>query len=336
MSAGRILRPVIGIGISVACLALLARSVPLGDVVSSLRSANLLLLIPAVPLYFLGTAVRSLRWQRLMRGYPVAFPDLFRALVIGLTLNDLLPGRLGEVARIFLVARHGVPVGTSLAAIVVERVLDGIALTVLLVVGILLSGAGDPMRNVAAASAVLFAVVTIALLWAGSVPGPSRWVGIRVIRLFPERFHGPLERAMETALSGLGAIANPTTGLVVLGLSLVAWVIEAGMYRVIMAGFALPGSMAVSMMGAAVANLATLVPSSPGYVGTFDVALKELLVDVVRATPPDAVGFTLTVHLVLIVPVVVAGLFFLWQENISIPEITRRPRRATEPPVAGR
>src|SRR5581483_3414433 len=161
MSAGKLLRPALGIAISAVFIGLLARSVQLDKVGESLRAFNVALLVPAVALYFAGTAVRSLRWKKLLHGHDVPLRDLFRALVIGLTVNDVLPGRLGEVARIFLVARRGVPVGTSLAAIVVERVLDGIALTVLLVVGILLSGAGDPMRNVAAASAVLFAVVTI-------------------------------------------------------------------------------------------------------------------------------------------------------------------------------
>ncbi len=336
MSGRRLLRPALGLIVSALCLVLVLRSVPLDQVGQSLQRANLLFLIPAVALYFAGTAVRSLRWQKLLPGHKLRFPDLFRALVIGLTVNDLLPGRLGEVARVFLVSRYGVPVGTSLAAIVVERVLDGIALTALLVVGIVLSGATGWMLDVAVISGALFAVVTIMLLWAGSVPGPARWVGSRVLRLAPGKVHEPLERAMDTGLLGLSAIAHPVAGLQVLALSLLAWSLEAGMYRVIMAGFNVPGGIAASVMGAGVANLATLIPSSPGYVGTFDAALQKVLEDVFHSPAAEALAFTFTVHLVLIVPVVALGLFFLWRENISLPELTRRPRRTAVPPVAGR
>jgi len=158
---------------------------------------------------------------------------------------------------------------------------------------------------------------------------------LRCIRFLPDKWHDPLERLMDSGLTGLRAMGHPLAAIQVLLLSLGAWILEAGMYRVIMTGFQVPGSMAASVMGAGVANLATLVPSSPGYVGTFDVALQKVLDDVFNWPSVAAVAFTFTVHLVLIVPVVLLGLFFLWRENISIPELTRRPRGAAGAPVAG-
>jgi glycosyltransferase 2 family protein len=254
----------------------------------------------------------------------VPVKELFRALVFGLALSDVLPFRLGEIARVFLVARHGVPVGTSLAAILVERVLDGIALTALLAVGIVLSGAEGWMRDVAVASAALFAVVTILLLGAGAMPGVARRVGHRVLAFAPKSLHDPLERALDTGLAGLSAMAHPVVGLQLVGLSLLAWTFEASMYRLIMEGFRIPQGWGASMMGAGAANLATLVPAAPGYVGTFDAALKQVLVDVFFAPVDEAVAFTIVVHVVLIVPVVLLGVFFMWQEDIKLSEIIHR------------
>src|SRR5262249_48867211 len=153
-------------------------------------------------------------------------------------------------------------------------------LTALLVAGIVLSGATGWMLELAVICGALFAVVTIILLWAGAVPGPARWLGLRCIRFLPEKLHDPLERLLESGLTGLRAMGHPVAAVQVLLLSMGAWILEAGMYRVIMAGFQVPGSMAASVMGAGVANLATLIPSSPGYVGTFDVALQKVLDDV--------------------------------------------------------
>src|SRR5437879_4814485 len=87
-----ILRTAVGLAISVGCLALVLRAVSLDAVASSLRAGNALVLVPATALYFVGVLVRSLRWRVLLRGQPVHFPLLFRTLVIGLMVNDLLPG----------------------------------------------------------------------------------------------------------------------------------------------------------------------------------------------------------------------------------------------------
>src|SRR4051794_22277853 len=105
MSRKKLLRPLIGIAISLVCLVLLGRSVNLDQVGKSLREANLIWLIPAVGVYFVGTFIRSWRWERLLSRHDVPIMDLFRALIIGFTLNDVLPFRLGEIARVFLVAR---------------------------------------------------------------------------------------------------------------------------------------------------------------------------------------------------------------------------------------
>lgn len=337
-SVGRakLLRPALGILISGGCIALLSRSVALDELVASLRAANPVFLAPAVGLYFLGTLVRSLRWRTLLRGHPVSVRVLFRSLVIGLMANDVLPGRLGEIARVFLLARNAaVPVGASVASIVVERVLDGIALTALLGIGILWTGAAGWLLDLAAVSAALFGVATAGLLWAALVPGPARWLGYRATGLAPERFRERLRRLVDTALEGLAAMAQPAAAARVVVLSLVAWGLEASMYVAIMAGFHVPGGPAAGLIGTGVANLATLIPSSPGYVGTFDLALQTVLVGVFDAPAADAASYTLTVHLTLLVPVVALGLFFLWRENLTLPELSRRPRRALEPPVAG-
>jgi uncharacterized membrane protein YbhN (UPF0104 family) len=358
--AVRFLRPLFGIVISGACLFLLARTVALGELLESLRSANPVVLLPAILVYFLGILVRTLRWRALLGRYSVPVGGLFRTLVIGLMVNDVLPGRLGEVARMFLLARNAsVPVGASLASIVVERVLDGLALTALLAVGlvwslqprlsspefaeltalqaaaILWAGSDGWLLKIAAGSAALFGVATACLVWAAVFPGPARWLGYRLTGLGPQGLRERLQRLVDTALSGVGLVARPGTASRVVALSLLAWILEAGMYQVIMVGFQVPGGAPAAFVGMGVANLATLVPSSPGYLGTFDLALQAVLVGGFAAHPGDAASYTLGVHFILIAPVVAAGLVFLWRENLSLPELHRYPRSVAKPPLAG-
>ena len=139
------LRPLVGVAISAACLFALARTgVSLQDVGSRLEHGNPAVLLPAVALYLGALFVRSVRWGFLLPGRSLSPWLLFRTLVIGFMVNDILPLRLGEVARIVLLARNAsTPVGVSFASIIVERVLDGLALIALLALGMVLLGRAE-------------------------------------------------------------------------------------------------------------------------------------------------------------------------------------------------
>ena len=329
------LRPLLGIALSVVCLVLLARTVSLADVGTSLSHGHPAVLVPAVALYFGGIFVRSVRWGLLLPGRRLPPTLLFRTLVIGFMVNDVLPARLGELARIVLLARNAsTPIGVSFASIVVERVLDGLALMALLAFGMSLAGNGEWLVQLAFFSG-LFVAATIVLLGAALAPGPARAVAGVLTGPLPSRFRDPLRRLVDGTLDGLRPITHPAIGVTVLALSLLAWGIEAAMYVVIMAGFNVPDPLAAGPFGAAVANLATLIPSSPGYVGTFDLALQKVLTDVFHVASDVATSATLVIHLTFIIPVVALGLFFLWREDLPLAQLARRPQ-ALQKAVAGR
>lgn len=331
-----VIRPLFGIVLSAACLVALARTgVSLEGIGRGLEHGNPAVLVPAVALYFGGILVRSVRWGFLLPGRRLSPVLLFRTLVIGFMVNDLLPLRLGELARIVLLAKNAsTPVGVSIASIVVERVLDGLALIALLGLGMALVGRAEWLLQLTIASA-FFVGLTIVLLGAALAPRLARAIARAITAPLPGKIQDPLRRLVDGTLDGLRPITHPGIGLSVLALSLLAWGIEATMYVVIMAGFNVPDAVAAGPFGAAVANLTTLIPSSPGYVGTFDLALQRVLVDVFHVTSDVATSATLVIHLTFILPVVALGLFFLWKEDLPLARLARRPY-ALQKAVAGR
>jgi uncharacterized membrane protein YbhN (UPF0104 family) len=130
-------------------------------------------------------------------------------------------------------------------------------------------------------------------------------------------------------------MARPVVAAQVLLLSAFAWVSEASMYLVILAGFQIPGGLPAAFMGTAVANLATLVPAGPSYIGTFDLALQSVLTGVFAAPAAAAASATLVIHVVLVLPVVAAGLILLWRENLTLTQL-QRPGHTPPAPIAGR
>src|SRR5579864_7952038 len=117
--------------ISGALLLLLANSVrgEADQLSSALRAADWRLIIPAICLYFLGAFLRSVRWGQLLPEYHIKASTLFSSLIIGFTVNNLLPLRMGEVARAYLLSRWAqVSYAATVASLLVERMLDGLSL----------------------------------------------------------------------------------------------------------------------------------------------------------------------------------------------------------------
>lgn len=319
----RTTRLLAGVAISGVFVFLLFRSLSLSSIATAFLQADLRLVLPALGVYAVGLAIRTARWQLLLRPFgTVPFHDLFQTLVIGLAANDVLPMRLGEIARAALLSRNaGIRGGITLASITVERVFDGLALCAFLLMAWPFLPLQGWVQSIAVVGLVLFASAVIAL-WL--VTGfPDFWLRVldRVDNRLPPRIASQVQRLAQGFIQGLAIVRQGRVLALVMGLSLLAWTVEAGVYYVIMLGFPLPAVPVAAMAGAAMANLGTLVPSSPGYVGTFDLPLQTVLTELFGASPEVAASYTLVVHAALVVPVVAAGLFFLWRQDLSLREI---------------
>lgn len=324
------LRLLVPFVISGALLVLLVVSVrgELDQLPDKLAQADWRLIIPAVALYFVGVAIRSVRWKVLLPGYDVKATTLFQALVVGFTVNNLLPLRVGEVARAYLLSRWcRIPYGATIASLVVERVFDGLSLAVLLLISLLMvpAAAGHLLLGgVLAAGAFLAGALLLALAaWRASTL-------MTVVRLItgrlPVRVGTAIARLAENFARSLANVHEPSRLLPVLALSLLAWCFELGLFYVLMLAFGLPGSYPLALLVGSAANFATLIPSSPGYVGTFDGALIGVLRDVAGVTASQALAYDVVVHAALFLPVVVVGTLVLWRSHVSIEQITHAPQ----------
>jgi uncharacterized protein (TIRG00374 family) len=102
----------LAIVIALALSALFFYGTDFAEIGETFRNANYVYLLPAIALYFVGVLMRAVRWHFLLRSLkPIAFTRLFQITVIGYMANDLLPLRIGELARAFILgetvhARH--------------------------------------------------------------------------------------------------------------------------------------------------------------------------------------------------------------------------------------
>ena len=146
-----------------------------------------------------------------------------------------------------------------------------------------------------------------------------------VLGPLPTRFADRVERMAESFLGGLGVLKRKTDLAVVAATSVLAWGLEASMYWSIARGFG--GDLAdvlgpaETMLTTGVANLATLIPSSPGYIGPFESGVALVLSGALDLSRGLALSYAIVVHAALYFPITVLGLIEWWRWHLSLSQV---------------
>ncbi|MCS7051047.1 MAG: flippase-like domain-containing protein [Thermomicrobium sp.] len=317
-------RAIIGIAISLAFLFLALRGQDYPALLRALRDANYWWLVPAVLAYFLSVAVRSLRWSVLLRPVCRASPvEVFPIIAIGYMANNVLPFRTGEVLRAYALSRRfGASTTGTLATIVVERLLDGLTMVAFILVASVAVVLDSALRHVLLVAAGVFLPTLMVALVA------ARWQRAgalleQVIRLAPTRVRPRAERMVRSGFDGIAALRHGSSLGQVIFFSVIAWLFEAAMYGLVARGFGLDLSVALVLLATAAANLATLIPSSPGYIGPFEAGIVLVLSGLAGLPRASAFSYAIVLHGALYVPITLVGLAFWWQHQLGWSSLRR-------------
>jgi glycosyltransferase 2 family protein len=313
---------VVGLGLTFVFLALAFQRVDVRGFLDELRGVNYVWLLPSAVCTLVGYGLRTVRWRVILSGAARApLSTLFPLLIMGFATNNLLPGRLGEFWRAYLLGRkRGVRKSFALASVVVERVFDGLTLIALLgIVSVVIQLPGWSRQIELLAAAVFLGATAgvIVLLWKPAIVQMP-------LKLALQPFHGGmaawLETRFQTFVTGLDPLRRvPILGLAAL-LSAGVWVMEGSSYVLLSRGLDLnlPGGVELPALGLALVtiNLGIMVPSGPGYLGTQEFFGTAAL-GVVGANPQAALALVVVSHAVQYALVTGLGLVFFAHEHLS-------------------
>ena len=315
----------IGVLFSILFLWLALRGLSLAEVLAVLPGVKYGWLVLGVAVYFVAVWARAWRWRYLLRPLkPISTGRLFPVVCIGYAGNNIFPARAGELLRaVVLKRREEVAVSASLATIIVERVFDGVVMLSFVFLNLpelagltASSGFVGSIRTVAIYGTILFMGVLLVFLAAAMFPKKSEAVVELVInKLIPMRFREKLLGFARRFLGGLEALRSPRDVLMVFLTSVVIWLLETVKYWFVMHAFPFEVSFFALMLMNGIVNLATTIPSAPGYIGTFDApgiaVLQTFGVDKVIAA-----AYTLVLHAALWLPITALGLYYMAREGI--------------------
>ena len=316
----------LGVAISLAFIYFALRGLHLEDLGEAMRQANYWWLIPGVAVYFLGVWVRAWRWHYLLRPVKsVPTRVMFPIVAIGYMGNNIYPARAGEVLRaLVLKRRQDVPVSASLATIIVERVYDGVVMLAFVFLNLpelarltADSGFVGNIQTLAVWGTVAFVGALVLFLLAAMFPVQTEAILAALVQRFaPGRFRERILDLGHRFLGGLEALRSPREALMVFLTSVVIWLLETGKYWFVMHAFPFKVSFFALMLMNGIVNLATTIPSAPGYVGTFDAPGIAVLAayQVPRAV---AAAYTLVLHIALWFPITALGAYYFAREGLK-------------------
>ena len=252
--------------------------------------------------------LRCVRWYSMLRPTGARFATCSRVLMTSLAANNILPLRIGDIMRCFTYAGDlGTSPSVILSTVLLEKLLDIFTLALLFTA---------TMGAIANHAYRLAAQISLAISAAGLL---ILIVGARhlepPLRAFFSRHQGSaklakLEHWVLLALDALNRI-GVLGSLLLLVQSALIWFCEGMIYVSAIALVGLSVDRVAPWLAVSFANLSYMVPSSPGAIGPFELAVKTSLT-AHGADASHAAIFGLAIHAWLLVSVTAAGgLIFL-------------------------
>ena len=316
----------LGVLTSILFIWLALRGLRLDEFWGAIQKANYWWLLPGIAVYFVGVWVRAWRWHYLLGPIKkIPTKTMFPITTIGYMGNNIYPARAGEVLRaVILKRKEGVSVSASLATIIVERIFDGVVMLAFVFVNLpelaKLTGSSGFVGNIQQVAVIgtgIFLGALAVFLLAAMFPHKTAKIGLWMIERFtPKHLHEKIISIMNKFLNGLESLRSPFNVLMVFFTSVIIWLLETGKYWFVMHAFDFSVSFFALMLMNGIVNLATTIPSAPGYIGTFDAPGIAVLTayNVPQAT---AAGYTLTLHVALWLPITLLGAYYLAREGIK-------------------
>jgi uncharacterized protein (TIRG00374 family) len=317
MRIGRrsLLRATLGLLISGIAIVILIRSVDLEAAFEVLTGADPLWVVVMIVATLLDVGARAARWRALLA--PIKVVRYLRVLgytYIGYLANSVLPARLGELVRSHALGENeGVSRTTVLGTVVVERIVDTAFVVALAAVAVLVLSARGVMTSAVLLGAAFVGLLVLGLALAMALhrlPGADR------VAAFLERWPRIVELGRRLR-DGLAVAGKPRTLTAAIGISTLAW--AASMTTYLAGGQAVGVELTIAEAALVCAGVAlvTIVPSGPGYVGTFELTAVSIM-STFGVDRDSAFAMALLVHLVIIGVAVIGGVISSLRLGVGI------------------
>lgn len=322
----------IGIGISLFFLILLFRKIDIHKLLAAFKEMNCYYLWPAVLSTFISYFFRAVRWRYLLLPLKkTRLGNLFPATIIGYMANNILPARLGEFVRAFVLGeKERISTSAVFASLVIDRLFDGFTVLLILLFTFFTVKLPGGMESVQHGLVVggyitltiyIFVVVFLVILKQRTMQTLNLIGGL--LKPFPAKVAEKVIPLLGSFIEGVRLSSKLTELFALLCSSLVIWAFAIWPVDLLLRSFGIILPITASMFIMVFLVFAVMVPAAPGYVGTYHAACVYGLM-AFNIQKEKALSVALIIHGINFFPVIILGLYYLWHENVSLSEMRNK------------
>lgn len=314
-----------GIIVSCICIYFVLRGINFSEVTASFRAMQYGYIIPVVLASLASLYLRSYRWGVMLERL-VSYDQwtLFKLSSVGFMAIGVLPARLGEFVRPYLVKQHsGVRMSATMATVVLERVFDLLTLMLLLfVVLIKISLPSEIFRAGIIMLTISLGALTVLIILGTKRDFSDRIIG-RVLSLLPDRIGKPAAHLADSFLEGLQMLPDVKKTFLVLLLSLANWLLVGVSTYVLFYAFGMHLSIFNAFAVLSIIALGVMIPAAPGFIGTYHYACILGLTSFGIAKS-EALSYAVVLWFLQMIPPILIGLVFLPFQKLSLGGLMKR------------
>lgn len=310
---------ILGILISIVFLYLAVRKVNFSETLAALQQANYWYMIPNILFVILGMWIRAVRWKLMINPIKkVSLTSLFRSTLIGFMAINLLPARIGEFVKAYsLGKKEKISKSATLATIALERIFDLLALLVALWFTLVLFPTPDLIKKIGNLTLLLVAGVLLFLVFLKTKTNLTLNFLEKIFFFVKKSLFEKFRQLIFRFVSGLAVLDHFSSILWIMLISLVLWFATALSNYFIFLAFDLHPPIYASFILLILVILGVSLPSSPGFIGTFQLACV-LALSFFKIDKSTAFSFSIILWLCNYVPVTLLGLYYFRKEHFSL------------------
>lgn len=305
------------------------RNVAWADLKTAFAQFDPVWLIPAVLISLLLQVFRAWRWQVELRPLErIGIGKLWVVISIAYMMINLLPARLGEIVRPWLLSRRSsVKFSNVVGNLVLEKTFDSVCIVFYLLIGLTTTAdLPDWVRRGAMVPAAIAATLAllVTLLYMKGEPFVDRWV----VRYLPERFGAGLKRVLRSFLDGMLILPNGRLLAAVFALSLAYWALPILSSWVVIRGFGFDVPFNAALMVFIFIGFGTALPNPPGMIGIFQYACV-LALGLFGIGQAEAVAYGVLLNALQVLTLIAQGLVALPLAGVTLDDL--RPAQQEQP-----
>lgn len=325
-SFGRVdIKFVLGIGVSLSLIFFLFREINFAELLQVIKRLDIRFFSSAILITFISYLLRAVRWHYLLIPQKKASPsNLVSATMICYMANNLLPARLGEFIRAYVLAeKENLEPSSVFATLVLDRLFDGFSVLVILVITFFTVRLPPGMEKVQQGLVTggyvtlgIYIAVIIFLFFLKRATSSTLKFVATMLSPFPEKLSTTVIPLLGSFIVGIRLTTKPKELIAIVSTSALIWATATWPVDLILRSFRIDLPITASMFILVFLVFAVMVPASPGYIGTYHAACMYGLM-AFNVPKELALSVAIVMHSINFFPVIAIGFLFLWKDGIS-------------------